>query len=200
VRLLDRALNFVPRRWRVTLDWLVTLAFAVAVVFITKVEVANAYVIPSASMEPTLHCARGGDDCRGGRFSDRVLANRFVYRLRDPKRREVVVFRVPRTSRCGREGETFVKRIIALPGDTWEERDGVVYVNGRMLREPYVAAWARDGETNGRRVIPDGQYFVQGDNRVNSCDSRVFGAVPRGNFIGPVFAIYWPPARVHASP
>jgi len=77
-------LSFAPRRWRVTLEWLVTLAFAVAVVFITKVEVANAYVIPSASMEPTLHCARGGDDCRGGRFSDRVLANRFVYRIRDP--------------------------------------------------------------------------------------------------------------------
>jgi len=93
-----------------------------------------------------------------------------------------------------------VKRIIALPGDTWEERDGVVHVNGRMLREPYVAEWGRDGETNARRVIPDGQYFVQGDNRVNSCDSRVFGLVPRENLIGPVFAIYRPPGRIHASP
>jgi signal peptidase I len=199
VRIVDRVLSPLPPRWRVAVDWLLTVVIAVAAVLATKAQVANAYRIPSASMEPTLHCSEaGGLGCRGERFSDRVLANRLTYRFRDPRRGDVVVFRVPRASRCGPAGQTFVKRIVALPGETWQQRDGVVYVNGRRLSEPEIPAWARGLETSAPRRVPDGQYFVQGDNRSNSCDSRVFGTVPRGNMIGPVFAIYWPPSRAGA--
>src|SRR5688500_14386624 len=102
MRLLDRALGPLPPRWRVAVEWLLTLVVAVAAVLATKAQVANAYRIPSASMEPTLHCsAERGLGCRGERFSDRVLANRLAYRFRDPRRGDVVVFRVPRTSSCG---------------------------------------------------------------------------------------------------
>jgi signal peptidase I len=196
MRLLHRALSPLPPRWRVAVDWLLTVVVAVAAVLAIKAQVANAYGIPTASMEPTLHCgADGGLGCRGERFSDRVLANRLAYRFRDPRRGDVVVFRIPRTSSCGAEGETFVKRIVALPGETWQQRDGVVYVDGRRLAEPQVPAWAREVETSAPRRVPEGHYFVQGDYRSNSCDSRVFGTVPRGNLIGPVFAIYWPPNR-----
>jgi signal peptidase I len=196
MRLLERALGPLPPRWRIAVDWLLTIALAVGIVLATKAQVANAYRIPSASMEPTLRCgAGGGFGCRGEHFSDRVLANRVIYRLREPRRGEIVVFSVPRTSSCGERGRTLVKRIVALPGETWQERNGFVYVDGRRLDEPYVPAWGRGRAVSAPKRVPEGHFFVQGDFRTNSCDSRVFGTVPRGDLIGKVFAIYWPPGR-----
>jgi signal peptidase I len=75
------------------------------------------------------------------------------------------------------------------------ERDGFVYVDGRRLAEPYVKASERDSRTGSWRV-PEGHYFMMGDNRADSCDSRYWGAVPRKNLIGPVMATYWPPDRI----
>jgi signal peptidase I len=91
-------------------------------------------------MEPTLHCAKPTAFCQG-RFSDRVIANRLAYRFDDPKRGQIVVFRTPETAqRCWLSdgGSTFVKRIIGLPGELVSERDGVIYINGDRLVEPYV--------------------------------------------------------------
>ena len=193
---IDRLTAGMPHGWRVTIDWLVTIVGAIAIVLAIKAWVVNPYRIPSSSMEPTLHCARPGSECEA-RFSDRVLACRFCYRFWAPKRGDIVVFHTPPLAsvRCG-AGGTFVKRLIGLPGDTWEERAGYVYIDGKRLTEPYIKPARRDARTVPAEKIRPGQFFMMGDNRVSSCDSRAWGTVPRANLIGKVFATYWPPARI----
>src|SRR5262249_26877128 len=164
----------LPRPWRIAIDWIVTIAGAVAIVFAIKQWVVNPYRIPSSSMEPTLHCA-GGPGCEA-RLSDRVLANRFIYRFRSPHRGEIIVFKTPPEAKasCG-AGGTFVKRLIGMPGETWSERNGYVYINGKKLDESYIKSDRRDTETHPAQKIPKGMYFMMGDNRAESCDSRVWG-------------------------
>ena len=198
MKVLDRAQSRIPQPWRTIVDWLVTIAVAVAFVLAFQAEVAKPYRIPTSSMEPTLHCAKPGAFCEGG-FSDRVIANRLAYRFRNPERGEIIVFKTPKTAeRCGGSdgGSTFVKRIIGLPGERVSERDGVVFVNGRRLVEPYVDAALRGRETASWPRVTRGHYFVLGDNRTHSCDSRTWGTVPRGNLIGPVTLTYWPPGHL----
>ena len=192
---LDRLTSRVPEPWRSVLDWTLSIVVAVVVVLAVKVEVANPYRVPSASMEPTLHCARPADGCLAA-HSDRVVANRFIYHFRDPHRGDIVVFNTPPKAleACG-AGGTFVKRIVGLPGDTVQERNGTVFINGEKLDEPYVPADERDERTDTWKV-PLGSYFMMGDNRSQSCDSREWGSVPRDDLIGPVFAVYWPPQRI----
>ena len=192
---IDRLTAGLPRPWRIAIDWIVTIAGAIGIVLAIKAWVVNPYRIPSSSMEPTLHCA-GEPGCLA-HLSDRVLANRFIYHFRSPHRGEIVVFKTPKAAktRCG-AGGTFVKRLIGLPGDTWSEKNGYVYIDGKKLNEPYVKPDRRDHETHDPIKIPKGEYFMMGDNRASSCDSRVWGPVPRKNLIGPVFATYWPPNRI----
>ena len=191
---IDRLFPNLPHGWRVAIDWVVTIVGAVAIVLAIK-----------AWMEPTLHCSRNASGCLA-RFSDRVLANRFIYHFRSPRRGEIIVFHTPPEAalKCG-SGGTFVKRLIGLPGEVWEERQGVVYINGKKLDEPYIKADRRDDRTMGLSDlpprnrytrIPSNYYLMMGDNRRSSCDSRVWGLVPRKNLIGNVFATYWPPSRV----
>jgi signal peptidase I len=189
---------------RVVIDWVVTIVSAVLIVLAVKAWVVNPYRIPSPSMEPTLHCARPAPDCEAG-TSDRVLANRFIYYFHDPRRGDIIVFHAPAAARRECVGGIFVKRIIGLPGEVWSERNGVTYINGRRLAEPYVAPARRDRETKElvdippvgtMRRIPPQMYLVEGDNRAHSCDSRVWGLVPRANIIGKVFLTYWPLNRI----
>ena len=193
------------KKWRIAIDWIVTIAGAIAIVLAIKAWVVNPYRIPSSSMEPTLHCARPAAGCEAA-TSDRVLANRFIYHLREPRRGEIVVFNTPKLAKqeCGSEG-TFVKRLIGLPGDVWEERAGYVYIDGNKLKEPYIKPDRRDHLNMGMidlpprgtlTRIPKGYYLMMGDNRNASCDSRRWGLVPRKNLIGEVFATYWPPGRI----
>ena len=194
---VDRLTAGLPSPWPTVIDWIVTIVVAVGAVLAIKAWVVNPYRIPSSSMEPTLHCAAPGAGCQAS-FSDRVLANRFIYHFRSPDRGEIVVFKTPpEAERCenGAGGETFVKRIIGLPGDTIRERSGTIFVNGKRLDEPYVKPEERDMRSGVWHVFP-GKYFMMGDNRASSCDSRDWGAVPRANLIGPVFAVYWPPQRI----
>jgi signal peptidase I len=125
-----------------------------------------------------------------------VLAASVVYDFRSPARGDIVVFKAPplAKTRC-EEGGTFVKRIVGLPGERVSERNGFVYVDGHRLVEPYVDPSRRDHETRAWPRIPAHAYFVMGDNRANSCDSRDWGTVPRGSLIGPVVATYWPLGR-----
>ena len=199
---IDFLTHGMPRQWRIAIDWAVTILGAVAIVLAIKAYVVNPYRIPSSSMEPTLHCARPGKGCEA-RFSDRVLANRFIYHFREPKRGEIVVFKTPPAAQVqcsgvvgGTGGDTFVKRVVGLPGDRWREQDGFIYINGERLDEPYVKAQRRDADTIPEKTIPEGEYLMLGDNRSSSCDSRRWGTVPRDNLVGPVFAIYWPPGRI----
>jgi len=197
--------NLSPRR-RVLIDWALTIAVAVLIVLAIKAWVVNPYKIPSPSMEPTLHCARPEPGCEADR-SDRVVANRFIYHFRDPRRGEIVVFHAPKAAAAECVGGIFVKRIIGLPGDVWSERKGYTYIDGKQLTEPYVQPDRRDAETKTLvdippvgtlHRIPKDMYLMEGDNRARSCDSRVWGLVPRSSIIGKVFLIYWPLGRIGA--
>ena len=198
VRFLDRAQGRIPQPWRTVVDWTVTIAVAVAFVLAFQAEVAKPYRIPSPSMEPTLHCAKPVEHCEG-RFSDRVIADRLAYRFRTPERGEIVVFEAPAAAdRCGASdgGSTFVKRIVGLPGEAVSLRAGHIFLDGDRLLEPYIAP-SRRGRENDKwpRVAPN-HYFVLGDNRMESCDSRTWGTVPSDDLIGPVTLTYWPPRRL----
>jgi signal peptidase I len=197
---LDRVTGRLPRRVRIIVDWVVTIVGAVAIVLAVKAWVVNPYRIPSSSMEPTLHCARPAAGCEA-RFSDRVLANRFVYHLREPERGEIVVFETPpKVERECNAGGTFVKRIIGLPGETVNIRvvNGreFVFIDGQRLDEPYVRPEKRGFGPAETFRVPESQYFLMGDNRAQSCDSRQWGGLPRKYMVGPVFMTYWPPTRI----
>jgi signal peptidase I len=197
VRYFDRATGRLPQPWRTLLDWAVTITFAAAFVLAFEAEVAKPYRIPSASMEPTLHCAKPGPECLGS-FNDRIIANRLAYDFGAPKRGQIVVFKTPpAASTCGAGdgGMTFVKRLIGLPGEHVSERDGVIFINGTRLNEPYIDPAFRDNETGTWPRIPANHYFFLGDDRAHSCDSRTWGTVPRSNLIGPALVTYWPPSR-----
>ena len=192
---LDRVTATLPAPWDTIVDWVVTIAIAVAAVLAIKAWVVNPYRIPSSSMEPTLHCAAPEPGCESG-SSDRVLANRFIYRFRDPSRGDIVVFETPdrAVTRCG-AGGTFVKRLVGLPGDRISMSGGVLHVDGKPIDEPYVNGGPR-GPDFPERTLGADDYFMMGDNRGQSCDSREWGPVTRDDLIGPVFAVYWPLTRL----
>ena len=179
-------------------------AVVIALLFGFLLIATTPYRIPASSMEPTLNCAKPGVGCLGS-TDDRVLACRLCFEADSPSRGDIVVFKTPPAAaeKCG-EGGTFVKRLIGLPGDTLQEKAGYVYINGKKLNEPYIKASRRDFQTHkmsdippgGLARIPKGMYLMMGDNRAQSCDSRVWGLVPRKNLIGEVFFTYWPPNRI----
>jgi signal peptidase I len=195
--IVGRLLGRLPRPWRRVLDWVLTIAVAIVLVLVFEAEIAKPYRVPSASMEPTLHCAKPARGCLA-RFSDRVIALRIVYRIRDPHRGEIAVFHAPASAAtCGESGSLiFVKRVVGLPGETVSERNGVVFIDGKRLMERYVPASERDGRSSSWPKLEPGQYFMLGDNRAASCDSRDWGPVHRSSFIGPASITYWPPNRI----
>jgi signal peptidase I len=173
----------------------VTLGLAALFVLVFEAEIAQPFRVPTSSMEPTLHCAHPGVGCTGS-LNDRVLVAKVVYRFRNPKRFEIAVFHAPaRARRLCSEGGTYLKRVIGLPGEQVSERDGVFYVNGKKLKEPYLSFYTRDSLTKTWPRDGPKEYFVMGDNRIGSCDSRTWGGVQRSAFVGPVIATYWPPTR-----
>ena len=212
----QRAAGDPPKRHRrsflTELPVLIVIALGLAVLI--KTFLIQAFFIPSESMEPTLH---GCLNCRG----DRVLVNRLVYRFRDPRRGEIVVFTKPRTTADTRslskkvidfltEGfgvsqpadKDFIKRIIALPNETIEMKNAVVTItrtDGKKftLDEPYVAAKNKDQRPYGPFKVPADRYFMMGDNRTNSGDSRFdLGTIPREHIVGKAFVKIWPPGRM----
>jgi len=205
---LARLFPGLPHGVRVTLDWILTIVGAIVIVFALKLWVVNPYRIPSSSMEPTLNCAKGPTaiGCLGD-SSDRVLACRICLDFGPPKRNDIVVFNTPTEAalKCG-EGGTFVKRVIGLPGDTIKEDDsGNILIRSKgsktfvKLKEPYLSSSRRLADSahfGGKWHVPQGEYFMMGDNRAQSCDSRTWGSVPRNKLIGIVFFIYWPPDRI----
>jgi signal peptidase I len=195
MRVLDRSLSRLPRPVRTLVDWAVAVSFAVVAVLAFQAEVAKPYRIPTASMEPTLHCAQPVTGCHG-RISDRVIANRLVYRFQEPRRGDIVVFEPPAAvaKACPAEGP-FVKRIVGLPDEAVSMRNGQVYVDGIRLNEPYLAAAYRGHGSGSWARVPGRSYFMLGDNREQSCDSRSWGVVPRDNIIGRAELRYWPPNR-----
>jgi signal peptidase I len=180
---------------RTVVEWILTLAVAAGVVLAVEVEVAQPFRVPTSSMEPTLLCARPGIGCTA-RLNDRVIVAKIVYRFRNPHRGEIAVFHAPpKAKRLCTEGGTYLKRVIGLPGEQVSERNGFFYVDGVKLREPYLTLYDRDSVTKKWPRLGAKEYFMMGDNRLGSCDSRTWGPVARSAFIGPVVATYWPPTR-----
>jgi signal peptidase I len=203
---LARLFPGLPHGVRVTLDWILTIAGAILIVLALKQWVVNPYRIPSSSMEPTLNCAKPAQGCLGN-SSDRVLACRICLDFSAPSRGDIVVFNAPsKTAQACGEGGTFVKRVIGLPGETVHEDDhGNIWIKSPgskafvKLKEPYIPAKDRLADTQHFGItkhVPPGEYFMMGDNRSESCDSRTWGSVPRDKLIGTVFFVYWPPDRI----
>jgi len=118
---------------------------------------------------------------------DRLFINKFVYHIASIERGDVVVFRYPRDPE-----KSYIKRVIALPGDTLRVDHGRVYLNGNLLHEPYVPAEYRDSRSLAEMVIPAESYFMMGDHRSISSDSRDFGPVDRSLIYGKAVFVYWP--------
>ena len=193
------------------IELVVVIAAAIGIALLVQQFLVKPYRIPSGSMEPTLA------------IGQRVLVDRLTVRFDAPSVGEVVVFHPPKgadTSQCGTPGEgpfyagprsrypcsrstpaesdqTFIKRIVAGPGDTLAVRAGYAVVNGKVVDEPYVKACGAGSECDLLPIrIPAGQYFMMGDNRGQSDDSRFWGPVPEDWIIGSAFATYWPPSRI----
>jgi signal peptidase I len=126
---------------------------------------------------------------------ERIFVNKFVYRFEPIQRGDVVVFWYPLD-----RSKSFIKRVVALPSELVEMRDGKLYVNGQLLPEQFVPREYMDGSSFGPYTIPDDQFFVMGDHRSSSNDSRVFGPVPREAIYGKAVFAYWPFERFGVIP
>lgn len=184
IRTVVRRLYRVPPSIRISIvETLDATIFAALLSLVIIVFVVQAFFIPSGSMEPTL------------RTGDRILVGKFTYKIWEVHRGDIIVFRYPLNP-----NKDFVKRVVGLPGERIEIKDGLVLINGRPLHEVYPTALPggdRACTSNyGPEAVPTESVFVLGDNRCNSEDSRFFGFVPVGNMVGRALAVYWPPDRL----
>ncbi len=166
--------------WSVLRELIETLALTLVIFLLIRFAVQN-FRIEGYSMEPNFH---------DGQF---LIVNKLIYMLHPPERGDVIVF-VPPTN----TSRDFIKRVIGLPGDRVEIVNGRVYVNGSALDEPYPL---NPGTySTGPVTVPQGDYFVLGDNRNNSSDSHSWGPVPSEDIIGKVWVSYWPPQAMGLIP
>lgn len=155
-----------------------SVAVAVLLAIVIRLFVLEPFYIPSGSMEPTLQ------------VNDRIIVSKLNYHFKEPKRGDVVVFKYPLdTSR------DFVKRLIAVGGETVAIKGTVVYINGQPIPETYLPPGLRFSDY-GPVVVPAGSYFMMGDNRDNSDDSRNWGFMSEELIVGKAVAIYWPLDRL----
>ncbi|KXS45484.1 MULTISPECIES: signal peptidase I [unclassified Candidatus Frackibacter] len=158
-------------------EYLEAIIIAIILSFLIITFIIQAFYIPSGSMRPTL------------KPGDRLFVNKFIYRFEDPERLDIIVFKYPVDPR-----KKFIKRVIGLPGDRVRIEDGTVYVNGNPLKEDYTLS---QGYSDYQKVkVPPKNYFVLGDNRNNSEDSRFWGFVPRQNIVGEAWIRFWPLNRI----
>ncbi|NDJ53580.1 MAG: signal peptidase I [Chloroflexi bacterium] len=150
-----------------------TVGLAIAMWLLINLFIQNVQVV-SVSMLPTLH------------EDQRLIVNKSAYWFGEPDRGDVIVFRSPQNGE-----ERLIKRVIGLPGDTLEIRDGIVYINEVIISEPYISA-PTNSPRDGRWTIPPNSYFVMGDNRPSSNDSRSWGMVPQDFIIGRAVLSVWP--------
>ena len=182
------------------LPGLILVAFALALII--KTFLVQAFFIPSASMVPTLE------------VGDRVLVNKLVYDFGEPQRFDIIVFEDPNAPEPDRgffegmlhwltEGlgfataqeQDYIKRVVGLPGEEIEGRDGKIFIDGQQLRQP--PGVQPDTQSFGPVTIEDDKVFVMGDNRANSSDSRsLLGPIPYEKIVGKAFVLLWPPSRI----
>jgi signal peptidase I len=178
------------RTGRLVLRLTVMVVVAALAAVLLRTFVIASYYIPSASMEPTLHGCPGCNN-------DHVLVNKLSYHLHSVHRGDVVVFHRPAGAPTNEK--VLIKRVIGLPGDVLTDRNDVIYVDGRPLHEPYLnpACAGTQNFPSGPVTVPTDEVYVMGDNRCDSSDSRVFGAIPESSIIGRAFVIVWPLGRLH---
>lgn len=166
--------------------WLLLAANVLSLLLAISIRtfVAEARFIPSEAMSPTLQ------------INDRLFVNKLDYRFESPDRGEVIIFQAPQaalTAASSTADTAYIKRVIGLPGETIEVKEGSVYVDGERLAESYVRSPI--AYTWGPETVPADAYFVLGDNRNSSLDSHVWGFLPAENIIGKATKIFWPPQR-----
>jgi signal peptidase I len=163
-------------------EWLGILIGALVLAVVIKTFVAQTFYIPSPSMEKTLL------------VDDRVLVNKLAYKVGNVHRGDVVVFKRP-PKETDTSIKDLIKRVVGLPGETIESRSGVVYINGEALSEPYLQPGMPTNELPPT-VVPQGHFFVMGDNRTNSFDSRRFDPIDEDLLVGRAEARIWPLSRI----
>lgn len=160
------------------LEWVALIALALGVAFLLRTFVVQSFYIPSTSMTPTLQ------------VGDRVLVNKLAYRLGDPGRGDIIVFEAPPGESNGGVKD-LIKRVVGLPGETIEGRDGDLFIDGERIDEPWLPPGIT-ARTFGPETIPDDHYWVLGDNRFDSRDSTFFKSIPRDSIVGKAFLRIWP--------
>jgi signal peptidase I len=167
------------RVWRAVWELLHDLALAVLFCFFLITFVAQAFRVQGTSMLPLLE------------DGERIIVNKFIYRFHPIARGDVVVFWYPRDP-----GVSFIKRVVGVPGDTVEIRTGQLFVNGQPVREEYLAPRFRDEESSPPVTVGKGYYFVLGDHRNSSNDSRSWGDVPERYIYGRAIYRFWPLSKL----
>lgn len=169
-------------------EWIEAIIIAFVLAMIIRTFVVQAFKIPTGSMRPTLI------------EGDRIFVNKFIYRFKELKRGDVVVFKYPENPK-----KDFIKRLIATQGERLEIKEGHIWINGKLIEEPQQIRkiiyynndlnmiYCKPGEAI---IIPDGNYFVLGDNSASSRDSRYWGFVKRKDILGQAMVIYWPLTRI----
>ncbi|HWE66305.1 MAG TPA: signal peptidase I [Acidimicrobiales bacterium] len=184
------------RRGRWLIETLVVVAVALVIAVVLRTFVVGTYSIPSGSMEPTLN------------VNDRILVDKLSYHLHGIGRTDIVVFSTPPNEHCaGPPVKDLVKRIIGLPGETISLSGGQVYINGKLLPQPWLPAVTQRSTTPGPGAqpyalahpfkIPADHVYVMGDNRTESCDSRYWGPIKESTIVGKVDVRFWPLTRFH---
>ncbi len=179
------------RGYRAVVEWTIILMAVLLCTVLLRTYVVQSFYIPSGSMLPTLQ------------VGDRIIVNKLSYHVHDVHRGDIVVFARPPLE--DQEYADLVKRVIGLPGETISSKDGKVYINGKLLPEPWLppgpdsftgALAGSDPHPQfnlpGPVTIPAGEYFVMGDNRTDSEDSRFFGPIPKSLIVGRAVAVIWP--------
>lgn len=162
------------RKKSIVLEMIEVIVIALALAFFIKTYVAGNFYIPSESMVPTIE------------VNDKVVVTNFSYWFSEPQRGDIIVFKYPMDTK-----RDYIKRCIGLPGEIIEFKNSKLYVNGEQVEELYLP----DGlefEDFGPIEVPEGQYFMCGDNRNHSADSRSWGFLPKNLIIGKAQFIYWP--------
>jgi signal peptidase I len=171
-----------PRR-RALIEWTAIIIIAVLVSFLMRTYAFQTFFIPSGSMEPTLQ------------IGDRIIVNKLAITWGTIHVGDIVVFKAPPAENCGDPVADLVKRVIGVPGDSLKSVGNTIYVNNQPLDE----TWTHT-EPLGTPITPitlkANQYFMMGDNHSNSCDSRMWGTVPRSDIIGKAFVRIWPLSRI----
>lgn len=181
--------NSVEKIGATFLDLIETMAISFSIFLVVYLFFLQPHQVNGQSMVPNFESG------------EHVLTDKVTYKVRDPQRGEVLVFHAPPDANCAEgTGCDFIKRVIGVPGDTVEVKDNAIWVNGEKLPEPYIPSdypiLPGNATRNKSVYLGPGEFFVCGDNRPYSSDSRAWGAITKAEIVGRVFFRYWPPSAI----